>query len=91
MRFFDQNNDTTRQAWVSKTLAALPSSSRILDAGAGEMKNRQYCNHLIYVSQDFCEYDGIGAINEGLQSAVIVLELWICECGVEYLERFFVL
>jgi len=69
MRFFDQNNDTTRQAWVSKTLAALPSSSRILDAGAGEMKNRQYCNHLTYVSQDFCEYDGIGAIDEGLQSA----------------------
>ena len=47
-------NEETRQAWLSKTLQALPDGARILDAGAGELKNRKYCGHLDYVSQDFC-------------------------------------
>ncbi len=62
-------NEINRQAWLKKTLAALPIGSRILDAGAGELRNRQYCGHLVYVSQDFCQYQGVrgGASKEGLQ------------------------
>jgi len=63
-------NEINRQTWLKQTLAALPKGTRILDAGAGELKNRQYCGHLDYVSQDFCQYQGAegGAPNEGLQS-----------------------
>jgi len=67
---FSKNiNELNRQAWLKKTLAALPTGSRILDAGAGELKNRQHCGHLAYVSQDFCQYEGQagGAPAEGLQ------------------------
>lgn len=53
-------NDVERQGWLRKTLAAIPAGSRILDAGAGELRNRQLCTHLEYVSQDFCQYDGRG-------------------------------
>ena len=31
-------NEETRQAWLLKTLQALPVGARILDAGAGELK-----------------------------------------------------
>lgn len=70
---FSKNiNELNRQAWLKKTLAALRSGSRILDAGAGELKNRQHCGHLEYVSQDFCQYDDKrgGAIDEGLQIGI---------------------
>ena len=56
---------------MKKTLATLPAGLRILDAGAGELKNRQHCVHLNYISQDFCQYEGKAAgeaINEGLQA-----------------------
>lgn len=61
-------NETNRQSWLRNTLTTIPKDSRILDAGAGELKNRQHCLHLKYVSQDFCQYKGGGACNEGLQS-----------------------
>lgn len=63
-------NEINRQAWLKKTLSALPKGSRLLDAGAGELQNRKHCDHLIYVSQDFCQYQGSGgggAPDEGLQ------------------------
>jgi 2-polyprenyl-3-methyl-5-hydroxy-6-metoxy-1,4-benzoquinol methylase len=53
-------NDSTRQDWLRKTLAALPAGTRILDAGAGELRNRALCTHLKYVSQDNCQYEGVG-------------------------------
>lgn len=61
-------NEIQRQAWLEKTLAALPAGGRLLDAGAGEFKNRPYCAHLDYVSQDFCQYQGAaaGGAEEGL-------------------------
>jgi SAM-dependent methyltransferase len=64
-------NEINRQAWLQQVLAALPTGGRILDAGAGELKNRRYCLHLEYVSQDFCQYHGAGGGHptEGLQSA----------------------
>ena len=61
-------SETQRQAFLEQTLAALPNEARLLDAGAGELKNRQYCGHLDYVSQDFCQFQGArGGVDDGLQ------------------------
>jgi SAM-dependent methyltransferase len=38
-----------------------------LDAGAGEMQYKKFCEHLQYVSQDLAEYDGSGN-DAGLQT-----------------------
>lgn len=59
-------NKLTRDKWLEKTLKALPSGLRILDAGAGELANKTWCSHLKYVAQDFGCYDGKGN-NSGLQ------------------------
>lgn len=53
-------NEAQRNAWVESELARLAKSSCLLDAGAGTQRYRKFCTHLKYVSQDFCEYDGIG-------------------------------
>lgn len=58
MNLIKNKNEISRQKWLSETLAALPSGVRLLDAGAGELKNKKYCEHLEYVSQDFCQYQG---------------------------------
>lgn len=60
-------NEENRQAWLKKTLASLPAGFRILDAGAGELRNRPLCSYLAYVSQDFGQYDG-GGDGKGLQT-----------------------
>lgn len=60
-------NEENRRRWLSQTLAALPRGARILDAGAGEQPHRPLCAHLVYVSQDACEYDGRGD-GQGLQT-----------------------
>ena len=56
-----------RQLWVKEALQNLPKGARLLDAGAGEQQYKQYCSHLNYVSQDFCEYEGEGN-KHGLQT-----------------------
>lgn len=62
-------NEIVRQAWLKKTLGRLPAGLSILDIGAGEQKNKTFCEHLKYVSQDFCEYDGLtDAATVGLHS-----------------------
>ncbi len=69
--FIRNINEINRQSWLKQTLNALPQGARLLDAGAGELKNRRYCGHLDYVSQDFCGYQGAAgsdASDEGLQS-----------------------
>ena len=38
----------------------MPAGSRILDAGAGELRYKPLCSHLEYVSQDFAQYNGQG-------------------------------
>ena len=53
-------NETTREEWTRATLKKIPPGTRILDAGAGELKFKEFCDHLDYVSQDFNEYDGAG-------------------------------
>jgi len=53
-------NDAFREQWLQTTLESLPPGLRILDAGAGELRNKIYCKHLNYTSQDFGKYDGQG-------------------------------
>ena len=60
-------NEEVRNQWLAQTLAAIPSGLRILDAGAGELCNKPLCAHLIYVSQDVCQYEGAGDA-QGLQT-----------------------
>lgn len=60
-------NEEARHRWLTQTLAAVPAGSRILDAGAGELRNKPLCSHLRYVSQDLCQYEGQGD-SRGLQT-----------------------
>ena len=60
-------NEEARNQWLAQTLAAIPTGLRILDAGAGELRNQTLCAHLVYVSQDVCQYEGTGDA-QGLQT-----------------------
>ncbi|MBN1182939.1 MAG: class I SAM-dependent methyltransferase [Bacteroidales bacterium] len=62
-----KGNALKRLEWLEATLKKIPEGSRILDAGAGELVQKRFCEHLNYVSQDFAEYDGTGN-NKGLQT-----------------------
>ena len=53
-------NEINRANWLAKTLSSIPHGLRLLDAGAGELKNKPLCSHLCYVSQDICQYEGKG-------------------------------
>ncbi len=70
LKFFDligKDADDVRVNWVVGQINNIPSGQRILDAGAGELRFKQYCGHLEYVAQDFGEYDGNGD-GAGLQT-----------------------
>jgi Methylase involved in ubiquinone/menaquinone biosynthesis len=56
----DALNEIPRIEWVRQALTALPAGQRILDAGAGELRYKKFCNHLKYVAQDFGQYEGHG-------------------------------
>ncbi len=58
-----KNNLINREDWLKNTLGKLQKKSKILDAGAGELQYKKYCNHLKYTSQDFGLYDGKGDKN----------------------------
>ncbi len=60
------DNTQMREQWVKQQLEKLPAGSRLLDAGAGEMPYKKFCNHLDYIAQDFGEYDNSEKV-EGLQ------------------------
>ena len=60
-------NESTREAWLEQALKQIPAGSRILDAGAGQLKYKKLCSHLDYLSQDFAQYDGKGD-GSGLQT-----------------------
>jgi ubiquinone/menaquinone biosynthesis C-methylase UbiE len=64
-----RKNKSTRDAWLKKTLGEIPKGQKILDAGAGELQYKEFCDHLEYVSQDFGQYDGKGD-NRGLQKQI---------------------
>lgn len=71
MSVFVDINERNRQSWLKQTLAELPIGATLLDAGAGELKNRKYCDHLVYSSQDFCQYEGEkGGGTEGLHTRI---------------------
>lgn len=55
-----ERNLINREEWLQSTLLEIPQGSRILDAGAGELKYKKFCNHLLYISQDFAQYNGKG-------------------------------
>lgn len=59
-------NQQNREEWLESTLKLIPKGKRILDAGAGELQYKKYCDHLKYCSQDFGGYDGTGD-DRGLQ------------------------
>lgn len=67
--FFKNHNKINRDLWLRETLGKLPVTTKLLDAGAGELQNKKYCNHLNYFSQDFCKYDGLGD-GKGLQTSI---------------------
>jgi SAM-dependent methyltransferase len=60
------DEERERHAWVRAQLKRVPAGKKILDAGAGECIYKGDCQHLRYVSQDFCQYDGKGN-GRGLQ------------------------
>lgn len=63
-------NEKNRNEWLISRLTSLPKGLKILDAGAGELRNKKFCNHLNYLSQDICQYDG-GSVSHpenGLQT-----------------------
>lgn len=62
-------NPINRDKWIREKISEISEGSKLLDAGAGELRWKQFCldQGLIYTSQDFCEYDGVGN-NLGLQN-----------------------
>lgn len=60
MKGVGERNESTRVAWLERTLKRIPAHARILDAGAGEQQFKRFCDHLDYVAQDFAQYDGRG-------------------------------
>ncbi|MFC1549983.1 class I SAM-dependent methyltransferase [Candidatus Neomarinimicrobiota bacterium] len=63
-------NQSNRDNWVRHSLSQLKNGLKILDAGAGQMRYKESCTHLKYISQDLAEYDGVGD-SIGLQKQAI--------------------
>lgn len=61
------NNYPSLKNWVENELKNTVKGKKILDAGAGELRFKQNCCHLEYLSQDICQYDGKGD-GKGLQT-----------------------
>jgi len=59
------SNEFVRHAWIEQSLKKIPQGYKILDAGAGELKFKKFCQHLEYVSQDFSQYKN-GGDHKGL-------------------------
>ena len=64
--FYKKSNKAPREKWIRQALKEVPENHKLLDAGAGELQYKKYCEHLQYVSQDLGTYDGTGN-GEGLQ------------------------
>ncbi len=61
---FDNNlgktNKLNRDVWLEQVLSQIEKGKKILDAGAGELQYKKFCQHFNYTSQDFAQYDGQG-------------------------------
>jgi len=66
VKLIGNDTDDVRVKWVRNALSKIPAGSRLLDAGAGELRFKPDCGHLEYVAQDFGQYHGKG--DEGLQT-----------------------
>lgn len=64
---FGRNNEAVRLAWLRSRLASIPPGSKLLDAGAGQLRNKPFCAHLDYLAHDFGQYEGKGD-GAGLQT-----------------------
>lgn len=53
----DFDNAEVRRKWIIQRLKEIPAGKLLLDAGAGEMQYKPYCDHLKYIAQDFGQYD----------------------------------
>lgn len=51
-------NAYNRGQWIAKKAQEIPAGSRVLDAGAGSTRYRDYFLHCDYKTQDFCQYHG---------------------------------
>lgn len=47
-----------REDWIAEKAASLSNGSRVLDAGAGDCKYRNFFAHCEYKTQDFAKYQG---------------------------------
>jgi ubiquinone/menaquinone biosynthesis C-methylase UbiE len=56
-----------QETWLADTIADIEPGLKILDAGAGELRNKKFCEHLCYTSLDKCEYSG-GELNKLLET-----------------------
>jgi ubiquinone/menaquinone biosynthesis C-methylase UbiE len=63
----EELNLSRREQWLEAALQTVPAGSRILDAGAGQLKYKMFCGHLNYVAQDFGNYSGEGD-GKGIQT-----------------------
>lgn len=61
--------ESFRFQWLGEQIKRLPAGSIVLDAGAGELRNKPLCKNLEYVSQDFCQYEGVGD-GAGIQTGI---------------------
>ena len=64
---FETTNKEVRDQWLKIKLNQIPAGSRILDAGAGELRNKPLCSHLNYVSQDFGQLQAIIPMRQDLE------------------------
>ena len=55
-----RRNENNRDKWIISVLKKLSKGTKLIDAGAGQCRYKQYCNNIEYVSQDFNQYDGTG-------------------------------
>jgi ubiquinone/menaquinone biosynthesis C-methylase UbiE len=53
-------NQANSEIWLQNAIKNIPKGNKILDAGAGELQYKKFCEHLNYTSQDFGKYDGQG-------------------------------
>jgi ubiquinone/menaquinone biosynthesis C-methylase UbiE len=66
-KYLGVSNEDLRDQWLLKVLQNENEGKKLLDAGAGEQRNKKFCKHLEYISQDLCIYDGKSS-NFGLQT-----------------------
>jgi 2-polyprenyl-3-methyl-5-hydroxy-6-metoxy-1,4-benzoquinol methylase len=63
------DNQISRDEFVSGALAKIPAGKILLDAGCGGQRYRESCNHLVYKTQDFGQFEvdetpSLGAFKE---------------------------